>query len=56
MSQLTDAAVQTVLKRTRDRKVQYLCRAYLQFGPEAMSAADLSKLTAIVNARTGGKP
>lgn len=46
MTALTDEVVRAVLKRARGRKVQYLCRAYLQFGPEAMDTADLEALTA----------
>ena len=47
---LTEPLVQDLLRRTRSRTVEYLCRAYLQFGSEAMSSKDLESLCAAVNA------
>lgn len=41
---VTIATVIDLLKRTRNRTVQYLCRAYLQFGPENMDADSIEKL------------
>jgi predicted Ser/Thr protein kinase len=41
---LTVASVTDLLKRCRNRTVQYLCRAYLQFGPENMDAESIEKL------------
>lgn len=47
---LTDDLVRGVLKRNRSwRDVEYLCRAYLQFGPEAMDAADRQRLCDAIN-------
>ena len=50
--QLTTDAVTALLRRSRNRTTQYLCRAYLQFGPEAMDAANLEKLRKAIG---GGK-
>lgn len=41
---LTATTVEALLKRSRSRTVQYLCRAYLQYGPENMDAESLGKL------------
>jgi hypothetical protein len=43
---LTEPLVQDLLRRTRNRTVEYLCRAYLQFGSEVMSSKDLESLCA----------
>lgn len=50
-STLTDQAVHDVLRQTRSRAVQYLCRAYLQFGSENMSVKDMERLCTAVSAR-----
>lgn len=51
---LTEPIVQDLRRRTRSRAVEYLCRAYLQFGGEVMSAKDLESLCAAVNASSPG--
>lgn len=44
VSELTEEVVQNLLKTTKSRTLQYLCRAYLQFGADVMSASDLEKI------------
>jgi len=51
---LTEPLVQDLLRRTRSRTVEYLCRAYLQFGSEVMSSKDLESLCAAVHASNPG--
>ena len=51
---LTEPLVQDLLRRTRSRTVEYLCRAYLQFGGEVMSAKDLESLCAAINTSNPG--
>lgn len=47
---LTEQHVLHVLRRNgRCRAVEYLCRAYLQFGSEAMAAKDLQRLCDVIN-------
>ncbi len=47
---LTEDLVRGVLKRNRSRRdVEYLCRAYLQFGPDAMDATQLQRLCDAIN-------
>lgn len=49
---LTVDNVTALLRSLRNnRPVEYLCRGYLQFGPEAISKADLAKLQELVEAR-----
>ncbi len=51
---LTNDLVAGVLSRNRsNRTVEYLCRAYLQFGPESMSSADLQRLCDAINKLNG---
>ena len=53
---LTDLEVESLLRSLRgNRQLEYLCRAYLQFGPSVMDDADLAKLTKAV-ARRGARP
>lgn len=50
---LTDDDVRAVLNRIRNnRKVEYLCRAFLQFGAEAMSGDDYQQLRVEVAKRS----
>lgn len=52
---LTEDLVRHALVKLRsNRPIAYLCRAYLQFGPEAMSAADLDKLCDHLNRTVSG--
>lgn len=54
---LTVDNVTALLRSLRNnRTVEYLCRGYLQFGPEAMSKADLAKLRDLVAARAKAGP
>lgn len=54
--ELTDEMVRDALSRLRgNRQLEYLCRAWLQFGKESMSADDVTKLAAAINARGGGR-
>ncbi len=47
---LTEQIVSNVLRSNRRyRDVEYLCRAYLQFGAEAMSPKDVQNLCAAIN-------
>lgn len=47
---LTEDVVRGALVRNHsNRIVEYLCRTYLQFGPEAMSAHDLQRLCDVIN-------
>lgn len=47
---LTEQHVLHVLRRNgRYRAIEYLCRAYLQFGSEAMAAKDLQRLCDVIN-------
>lgn len=47
---LTEQRVRDMLHHNRgSRVVEYLCRAYLQFGSKAMSAADLQRLCEAIN-------
>lgn len=55
MKELTDDNVLKLQHRTRSRTIEYLCRAYLQFGSGAMSPGDLKKLSAAINAKAGAK-
>jgi len=47
---LTAQCVLDMRRRTRSRIVEYLCRAYLQFGHASMLAKDLQQLCAAINA------
>jgi outer membrane biosynthesis protein TonB len=47
---LTEQIVRGTLARTRRRNVEYLCRAYLQFGSAAMSDKNMKLLCEAVNA------
>lgn len=50
---LTEQIVREALARARSyRDLHYLCRAYLQFGPEAMDAVDLQRLCDAINKLT----
>lgn len=52
-SDLTDDDVRAVLSRVRNnRKVEYLCRAFLQFGAAAMSPDDYQRLRVEVAKRS----
>jgi hypothetical protein len=46
----TQQIVLDLRRRTRSRTIEYLCRAYLQFGQAAMGAKDLETLCAAINA------
>lgn len=47
---LTEQIVRAVLRSNRRyRDVEYLCRAYLQFGAEAMAPEDLKNLCDAIN-------
>jgi hypothetical protein len=52
---LTDDVVRSTFVELNDRyrDAQYLCRAYLQFGPETMSAYDLARLCLCVEKARG---
>ena len=47
---LTQQRVLDLRRRTRSRPIEYLCRAYLQFGQASMSTKDLEILCAALNA------
>jgi hypothetical protein len=47
---LTAQCVLDMRRRTRNRIVEYLCRAYLQFGYASMLAKDLQQLCSAINA------
>lgn len=52
---LDASSVETLLNTSKSRPVAYLCRVYLQFGADAMSAGDLTKLrTALARLETRG--
>lgn len=53
---LTDDTVRALQQSTRSRTVEYLCRAWLQFGAGSLTTNDLKKLTAAINARKGSRP
>jgi transcriptional regulator of met regulon len=54
---ITDEAVRRTLASLRgNREIEYLCRAYLQFGASSMDVSDVAKLCAAINARHGSKP
>lgn len=47
---LTEQIVRETLSRNRGyRDAEYLCRAYLQFGSDAMSPNDLRRLCSVIN-------
>jgi hypothetical protein len=46
----TQQIVLDLRRRTRSRTIEYLCRAYLQFGGAAMNSRDLEILCAAINA------
>lgn len=48
---LTEQSVTDLLKHTRNRRLQYLCRAYLQFGPEHMGASQLDEIRKAIGKR-----
>jgi hypothetical protein len=48
---LTDTEVFVLQRTTRSRTIEYLCRAWLQFGRGAMSALDVKRLLVSINAR-----
>lgn len=48
MAELNEEKVTKLLKTSRGRETQYLCRAFLQFGQESMSKSDLDKLRKLV--------
>lgn len=50
---LTDGVVRGHLARLRggNRQVEYLCRAWLQFGRGAMTDGDVRTLVDVINAR-----
>lgn len=49
---LDKAAVEALLKSTRSRTVQYLCRAWIQFGEDVMPRDKLAELRAAVAKRS----
>lgn len=53
---LTEPLVRDLLRSTRSRTVEYLCRAYLQFGGETMSDKHLESLCDAVNASSQPRP
>jgi hypothetical protein len=44
MNELSIASVEALLKRTKSRRLQYLCRGYLRFGEGVMVGRDLDAL------------
>jgi hypothetical protein len=54
--QITDSDVRALQRSTRSRTVEYLCRAWLQFGSDAMGEADLKRLSAAINDRAKATP
>ncbi len=54
---LTEQLVRSVYDRARrSRDAEYLCRAYLQFGSEAMATEDLQRLCDVINKTPAGTP
>ena len=53
---LTEQRVLELRNRTRSRAVEYLCRAYLQFGSNAMSTKDLERLCTAIKAQATQSP
>jgi hypothetical protein len=44
VSELSNTSVEALLKRTKSRRLQYLCRGYLQFGEDVMAGRDLDEI------------
>ena len=48
-----EARVTALLQSTRSRRLQYLCRAYLQFGSDVMQASDLDEINKVLSRKDG---